>query len=253
MKLLLVASGDEHANVLGYHLKPIGFEVERISNPVRALEDLEELDPQAILFHAGNFPRHWKALLKLAREKHNKEELIFILITPPDFDLDEAAKAAHLGVNGIIGENLSDKKELYRLEELVRRYRTVREKRNFARLVPTGGDSLGFAFTHPVRLALVMGRIKEISIQGTSIDPAPGAGVSDLDVGQEIHDCSLKVGNEVISVTCKLTRNSDELGFQFLSFEEGGHHKLLKYIQDRPERALRSALASQAPGGTPPL
>jgi len=246
MKLLLVASGAEYASLLGYHLKPIGFEVERISNPVRALEEMEELDPQAVVFHAGNFPRHWKTLLKLAREKHNKEELIFILIAPPDFDLDEAAKAAHLGVNGIVGENLTDKKEIYRLEELVRRYRSVREKRNFARLVPTKDDTLGFAFTHPRRLALIMGRIKEISIQGTSIDPAPGSGIADLDVGQEIHDCSLKVGDSVISVTCKLTRNTDELGFQFLSFEEGGHHKLLKYIQERPERALRSALAAQA-------
>jgi hypothetical protein len=246
MKLLLVASRDEYASVLGYHLKPIGFEVERISNPVRALEDLEEIDPQAIVFHAGDFPRHWKTLLKIAREKHNKEELIFILITPPGFDLEEAAKAAHLGVNGIIGEDLSDKKELYRLEELVRRYRSVREKRNFARLVPTQEDSLIFAFTHPLRMALIMGRIKEISIQGTSIDPAPGAGVSDLEVGQEIRDCSVKMGDEVISVTCRLTRNTDELGFQFLTFEEGGHHKLLAYIQDRPERALKRAIASNS-------
>jgi DNA-binding response OmpR family regulator len=246
MKLLLVASSDKQTNALGYHLKPLGFEVERISNPIRALQELEEMDPQAIVFHAGDFPRHWKTLLMLAREKRNKEELIFILIAPADFDLDEAAKAAHLGVNGIIGENFTDKKELYRLEELVRRYRSMREKRNFARLIPTGADSVAFAFTHPRRLALVIGQIKEISIQGTSIDPDPASEISDLDVGQEIHGCSLKVGDEVISVTCRLTRNTDELGFQFLSFEEGGHHKLLMYIQDRPDRALRSAIASQA-------
>ncbi len=246
MKLLLVASADEYAGVLAYHLKPIGFEVERVSNPVRALEDLDEMDPQAIVFHAGDYPRHWKALLRLAREKHNKEELIFILIAPRDFDLEEAAKAAHLGVNGIIGVDLSDKKELYRLEELVRRYRTVRDKRNFARLVPATSDSLSFAFTHPRRMALIMGCVKEISIQGTSLDPAPGAGVSDLAVGQEIPGCSLKIGNEIISVTCRLTRNTDELGFQFLSFEEGGHHKLLTYIQERPERALKSAISHQS-------
>ncbi len=245
MKMLLVAAGDEHANVLSYHLKPLGFDLERTADPVRALEELEEIDPQAILFHAGDFPRHWKALLKLAREKKNKEELIFILIAPAHFELDEAAKAAHLGVNGIVGENLADKQELYRLEELVRRYRSVREKRNFTRLVPSEEESLGFAFTHPRRMSLVIGRIREISIQGASFYPSQASAVSDLEVGHEIRNCSLKLGDEVISLTCRLTRNREELGFQFLSFEEGGHNKLLKYIQARPERALKNALASQ--------
>jgi hypothetical protein len=242
--MLLVAARDEHTATLSYHLKPLGFELERISNPVRALDQLEELDPQAILFHAGDYPRHWKTLLKLVREKKNKEELIFILIAPKGFDIEEAAKASHLGVNGIMREDLSDKKELYRLEELVRRYRELREKRNFTRLIPTNDDSLGFAFTNPRRLSLVVGKIREISIQGASFYPSPASVVSDLPVGHEIRDCSLKVGDEVISVTCRLTRNRDELGFQFLTFEEGGHSKLLKYIQDRSERALKSALAA---------
>jgi hypothetical protein len=245
MKMLMVSAHDEHATALAYHLKPLGFDLERTSDPVRAMEQLEEIDPQAILCHAGDFPRHWKALLKLGREKKNKEELIFILIAPPDFDLDEAAKAAHLGVNGIIGENFTDKQELYRLEELVRRYRAVQDKRSFQRLVPSEVDCVAFAFTHPRRLALVLGQIREISIQGASFYPTHSSAVSDLPVGHEIHDCSLKIGEDVIHVTCRLTRNREELGFQFLSFEEGGHHKLLKYIQERPERALKSALASQ--------
>ncbi len=242
--MLLVAAGDEHANVLAYHLKPLGFELERTADPVRALADLDTINPQAILFDAGEFPRHWKALLKLAREKNSKEELIFILISPKGgFDLEEAAKAAHLGVNGIIGNKLSDKSELYRLEELVRRYRSVRDKRNFTRLVPAEEDSLGFAFTHPLRMTLVLGRIREISVQGASFHPSRASVVSDLPVGQEIPRCSLKIGEHIISVTCRLTRNHEELGFQFLSFEEGGHGKLLKYVQSRPERALKSALS----------
>jgi DNA-binding response OmpR family regulator len=244
MKMLLVASGDEHANVLAYHLKPLGFELERLGDPVRALSDLDEIDPQAILFDAGDFPRHWKALLRLCREKRSKEELIFVLIAPKGgFDLEEAAKAVHLGVNGIIGGKLADKQELYRLEELVRRYRSVRDKRNFTRLVAAEEDTLGFAFTHPQRMTLVLGRIREISIQGASFHPGRASVVSDLPVGFEIPSCSLKIGDEVISVTCRLTRNREELGFQFTAFEEGGHHKLLKFIQSRPERALRTALA----------
>jgi hypothetical protein len=245
MKMLLVAAHDEHAAVLSYHLKPLGFELERISNPVRALDPREEIDPQAILFHAGDFPRHWKALLKIVRGKWKKEELVFILVAPPGFEVEEAAKASHLGVNGIMSQNLSDKKELYRLEELLRRYRELREKRSFTRIVPTEEDLLGFAFTNPRRMSLVIGKIREISIQGMSFFPSPASVVADLPVGHEIRDCSLKIGGELVSVTCRLTRNRDELGFQFLTFDEGGHHKLLKFIQERSERALKSAMAGK--------
>ncbi len=239
--MILVAAGGEHASALGYHLKPLGFTLEHYADPVAVIERLEEIDPQAILFHAGDFPRHWKPLLKIAREKKPREDLIFLLIAPKDFELEDAAKAAHLGVNGILQPNLADKQELYRLEEIVRRYRAVQDKRNFTRLVPEQPDELGFAFTHPRRLALVMGRVREISIQGSSFLPALPSAVADLAVGTEIRDCSLKVENQVIAVTCKVTRNREELGFQFLSFEEGGHHALLKYIQSRAERALKNA------------
>jgi len=244
MKLLLVAASKEHANVLGYHLKPLGFELEQETDPVGAIERFEQLSPQTILFDAVDFPRHWKPLLKLVREKQAREDVIFLLVTGADFAVEDAAKAAHLGVNGILGRNLSDKKELYRLEEIIRRYRSVRDKRNFTRLVPSESEQVGFAFTHPLRLALVTGAIRELSIQGSSFLPAVPGAVADLPVGIEIPHCSLKVEDQIVSVDCKLTRNREELGFQFLGFSEGGHTALLSYIEARSERDLRNATAS---------
>jgi len=244
--MILVAAARETATALGYHLKPLGFTIQHYADPVRVVQHLDELDPQAILVHAGDFPRHWKPLLKLAREKRPREDLIFLLVAPEDFEVEEAAKAAHLGVNGILKPNLSDKQELYRLEEIIRRYRAVQDKRNFSRLVPRDPDELGFAFTHPRRLAFVSGRVREISIQGSSFLPSIPAAVQDLDAGTELKDCSLKVGDRLIAVTCKVTRNREEMGFQFLSFEEGGHHALLGYIQSRAERALKKDVGSRS-------
>ena len=244
--MILVAAAREKATALGYHLKPLGFSIEHYQNPVRVIQHLDEMDAQAILVDAGDFPRHWKPLLKLARERMPREDLIFLLAAPEDFAVEEAAKAAHLGVNGILGPNLSDKEELYRLEEIIRRYRAVQDKRNFSRLVPRDPDELGFAFTHPRRLAFVSGRVREISIQGSSFLPAIPSAVQDLDAGTELKDCSLKVGDRLIAVNCKVTRNREEMGFQFLSFEEGGHHALLGYIQSRAQRALKGAVEKSA-------
>jgi hypothetical protein len=243
MKMILVAAGSAHVAALGYHLKPLGFTLEHRVDPVDVIAHIDELDPQAILFNAADFPRHWKPLLRLVREKKAREDLIFLLIAPEGFEMEDAAKAAHLGANGILKENLTDKQELYRLEEIIRRYRSVQDKRSFTRLVPQEPGEIGMAFTHPRRLSLVMGGIREISIQGSSFLPANTSVVADLSVGNELKGCSLKIEDQIIAVDCKVTRNREELGLQFLSFEEGGHHALLKYIQSRAERALKNATA----------
>ena len=125
MKMILVAAGGESAISLGYHLEPLGFTVEHHSDPVGVIENLDDIDPQAILYHAGDFPRHWKPLLKLAREKKPREELIFLLIAPKDFPQEDAWKAAHLGVNGILGEDLASRQQLYQLEEIDSRAPTL--------------------------------------------------------------------------------------------------------------------------------
>jgi len=242
MNLLLVSLKDEFQHVLGYHLKPLGFQVTHLTDPVQAIQKFDDLQPEVILFHAGDFPRHWKPLLRLVRDKRSKEETVFVLLIGEDFELEEAAKAAHLGVNGILHADLADKQEIYRLEELFRRYRTVRDKRNFNRLIPSETDVVGLAFTHPRRLTLVLGTLREISIQGASFLPNPACMITDLEVGQEISRASLLLGEEVVSLNCRVTRNRPELGFQFLSFEEGGHHKLLHYIQGRSQRALQGAV-----------
>ena len=254
MKLLLVAAGDRHVNLLGFHLRPLGFTVEHLANPVEAVERLDEIAPEAILFHAGDFPRHWKPALKVAREGRNREELIFILVVTPGFELEEAAKAAHLGVNGFVGADLADKKELYRLEELIRRYRPVEDKRAVTRVVPSEDEALIFAFTHPARRSMVAGRIREISVDGASFKPGSGSVVADLEAGCRVPACSLKLSDGIVGLSAKVTRNRSEMGFQFLEFEADGRSRLLAWIEARGERALKSATspaASATPATTP--
>jgi len=241
--MLLVAAGGNYASALSYHLKPIGFTVEHIADPLRAIDLLEQIDPQALLIHAGDFPRHWKPIVKLARERKTREELVCLLAAPLDFPLEDAEKAAYLGVNGILGADLADKGEMYRLQEIVRRHQTVGDKRNFLRMVPQATDDLGFAFTHPMRLAYITGRVREISIQGSNFQPSRPSAVIDLSVGSVIKNCSLQVEDKILAVDCKITRNREELGFQFLSFEEGGRQTLLQYIEARSARALKNAAA----------
>ncbi len=166
--------------------------------------------------------------------------------TSDNFEVEEAAKAAHLGANGIVGADLADKKELYRLEELFRRYRPVEDKRTVTRVVPSAEEALVFAFTHPVRRSLVAGKIREISIQGASFKPAPGSVVSDLEAGCRVPVCSLKLADGIVDLSARVTRNRAEMGFQFLDFETDGRSRLLAWIEARSQRALKNAVVPPA-------
>ncbi len=246
MKALVVARNDALKNLLAYHLKPLGFEVIYFSDPVKALDELDRLEPEMILVSAVDFPRHWKTLAKVLRERRTKEECVFVLLAG-SLPFEEAAKATHLGVNGIVGVDLSDKQQVRQLTQLYRRYRTVKDQRRFQRLVLTARERLQLVFVHPRNSAIVTGSLSEISVQGAGFKPADPERTADLRRGEEIPLATLRVGEDIVTLACQVSRNRGELGLQFSSFEPGGHHKLFRYIRSQASRELKEAVARPTP------
>jgi hypothetical protein len=246
MKLLVVAQREDLKDLIAYHLNPVGFEILYYSDPVKVIDGIDAIQPDMLLFNAVDFPRHWKPTLKLLREKLSKEQAVFVILAK-DPPYDEAAKATFLGANGIIDANLPDKQKMQRLEELYRRYRSLKDKRRFHRLIPTEADSLRLLFSHPRTLAIVTGALAEISIKGASFRPHDPSLTADLRRDDLLHHCTLGVEDEQISLVARVTRNDEDIGLQFRSFETGGHHKLFEYINNRSQRDLQSALHS-SPG-----
>jgi hypothetical protein len=209
----------------------------------KVVDSIDEIQPDMVLFNAVDFPRHWKPILKLLRERLSKEQAVFVILAknPP---YEEAAKATYLGANGIIDANLPEKKQMQRLEELYRRYGSLKDKRRFQRLIPTQADNLKLVFSHPRTLAIVTGSLVEISIKGASFYPDDTSLTADLHRDDALAHCTLSVAGEAVAVNARVTRNEDTIGLQFKSFETGGHHKLFHYIQNRTQRELQSAVRS---------
>ena len=241
MKALVVARSDALKNLLAYHLKPLGFEVQFQSDPVKLILELESVDPEMILVSAVDFPRHWKTLAKVLREKRSKEECVLVLLAG-DLPLEEAAKATHLGVNGIVGADLTDRQQVRQLTQLFRRYRAVKDQRRFHRLVLTGKERAQLVFVHPRSSAIVTGTLAEISIQGAGFRPAEPQSTADLRRGEQVPLAALRIGEDVVSLACRISRNRGELGLQFTTFEPGGHHKLFAFIRSRVDRDLHEAI-----------
>jgi hypothetical protein len=244
--LILVAKEEKYIDLLNFHFGPMGFATSHSNEPDEIIKNIETSDPDIIIFNSVDFPRHWKPLLNLLREQKSTEEAVFILITDENFALEEAAKAAYLKVNGIIPENLLEKKVLFQLNDLVRRYKNLSDKRKFSRIVPKTTEIYRLLFTHPLRNFIVSGVVSDISLEGSNFIPANPKQTADLPLDLQIKECSLRIGEQIITVNCRVARNKGELGLEFESFDGDGHQKLFTYLMERSEREIKQHVQKES-------
>lgn len=241
MKAILVVEDDGVAEIVRYNLRPLGLDIIRYRDPIKALDNLDEIVPDAVIMSARDFPRHWKTLVVDLRSARPKASCAIILLKGEYFPFEEAAKAAYLGVNGVIKEDLADPSELDRLLQIVKRYIQVDESRRIDRHVPGPNDRLGFAFSHPVTYLTISGSIETISEEGMSFLPESRAAVSDLEPGTVIEFASLRVADAILTIGCRLVRNEVTMAF---TFEADGPTKaaISEYISGCAEREMRALL-----------
>jgi CheY-like chemotaxis protein len=242
MKALLLVDNDRIAEIARFYLRPLGFEVVRYRSPIKALDNLEEIDPDAIVISARDFPRHWKVITQVIRATKPKDKCIIVLLKGELFPFEEAAKAVHLGVNGVVRDNLDDRHEQSQFQRLLKRYVVVDESRVAERVAPSPWDRLDFMFAHPASYTPVAGRLETISISGLSFIPDNVSLAADLAVGDEIEDCSLRAGDRIISLSCRIVRADRVLGLSYAAIEDEDRRYLEAYIASCPEREMRAIL-----------
>jgi hypothetical protein len=242
MKALLLIESDRIADIARFYLKPLGFEAIRYRNPVKAIDNLEEIQPDAIVMSARDFPRHWKVLAQAVRAERNKNECVIVLLKGESFPLEEVAKASHIGVNGVVKDDLDDRREQGRFQQLLKRYMVVDDERAADRIMPSPWDRLDFMFSHPFSLAPIAGRLEAISPTGLSFVPDTPALAFDLSAGQIIEDCSMRVGSDIISLSCKVAHAGRVLGLEIEAIADDDRSRLADYLELSPEREMQAIL-----------
>ena len=245
MKILLVAEKDSTKESLCLHLNPRGFDIIHYRNPIKAMDNIDEVAPDIVFFSAEDFPRHWKPFLKLLRVSFSKELTTFVLLKGDVFPFDEAAKAKHLEVNGIIREDLENRREYQRLEELLSRYASLMEVRSERRYIPEVSDQVEFVFTHPNNHSIITGSIFDLSPAGAAFEPDEPEKTKDLAAETVIHRCSLKIEDDYFSFSSRIIRNEDRLAFQFLDIDKDVSETITDFIEAEPERELNNVLEAE--------
>ena len=246
MKALLVADKDSTLESLLHHLTPRGFDLIHYRHPIKAMDNIDEIDPGVVFFSAEDFPRHWKPFLTLMRESIPKERTTFVLLKGEVFSADETKQAEHLEVDGIIRENLSDRKEFSRLEEVLSRLETLNEERGEPRYIPSDADDIEFIFTHPQTFSLITGAVFDLSANGVAFVPDDLSLVKSIPVYSEIRHCSLRISDKHLSFQARVVRNAEQMGLLFSDLEEEQQQSITRFIEQRAKKGSTDALGVEA-------
>lgn len=242
MKALLLIESDRIADIARFYLRPLGFDTIRYRNPVKALDNLEEIDPDALIVSSRDFPRHWKVISQAIRAEKDKDRCVIVLLKGELFPLEEAAKASAIGVNGVVRDDLDDRREQARFQELLKRYIVVDEERAADRIAPSPWDRLDFMFAHPRSLQTIGGRLEAVSSLGLSFVPESPALVADLGPGDGIDDCSMRVGGDIIELSCRVVHGGRLLGLEIERIADDDRSRLEDYLASCPAREMAAIL-----------
>jgi DNA-binding NarL/FixJ family response regulator len=242
VKTLLVIEHDNLKDQVIEHLAPRGFDFIHYRNPIKALDNIEEIKPDLVIFSAVDFPRHWKPFITVLRSMLSKEISVFILLISEHFPSEESTKASSLEVNGIISDNFNDPAVLGQLEDIFTRYNVIDDKRISRRYIKSVTEDIEFIFTHPHTPSLINGEITDISIGGISFKPESPQITQDIREGIVLSNCTLRLKESFNTISVVVIRNNNVLSLGFIELEEELKEKLMEYFHKIPERELNKVL-----------
>lgn len=242
MKTLLVIEHDNLKDQVIEHLAPRGFDFIHYRNPIKALDNIEEIRPDLVIFSAVDYPRHWKPFIAVLRSFLSKEESVFILLKGELFPSDESTKASSLEVNGIISDDFNNPAVLSQLEDIFSRYNVIDDKRISRRYLNNITMDMEFIFTHPLTPSLINGEITDISIGGISFKPDSPQTTLDIREGTILNNCTLRLKDSFNTISVSVIRNNNILSLGFIDLEEDLKEEMMEYFHEIPERELEKVL-----------
>jgi len=244
MKLMLVGSNLELVERVHKRFGAQGVDVIRYSHPIKAMDNIEEVQPNVILFSSSDFPRHWKTFLTFLRGQLYRDRCVFVLLTPEGFSEDEAVKALHLGANGLFSETLAEEKEMMRLHDLIARYQDLHEARSTPRFRPGEHDRVELIATHPKTLQLILGTVRDISVTGLAFIPDLPATVAGLTPGAMLPHGCLRVGDEIFITSLTVLRHDEALTLLFDNLPASSAAAIEHYFTQSTSRELHAVKGS---------
>lgn len=229
MKALLIADSDNAARTISGFITSYGFDIIRYRSALKAIENIEEIAPNAIFISTGDFPRHWKTIVQYVRSDTDKDTTIVILLINERFTADDADKAVHIGVQAIISDTLTASNDEHQLRELFSRYKPVSPGTN-AYIYNNISERSVFLFTNPLNDTIITGKVDFLSTTEIKFRPDAPSVTAELSCGEIIENCSLKIGDTIISLQCRINKNGNLMVLEFEKMNDKDSKILSEFI-----------------------
>ena len=107
MKALIISDKHEIIDALSDYFKQNNCDVIIYRWLLKALDNIEEIQPDMIFLSAAEYPRHWKTLASFVQSGIGGNEVKLFLYNPEPMEDEEKKKAEKLGITAYI-ESLAD-------------------------------------------------------------------------------------------------------------------------------------------------
>jgi DNA-binding response OmpR family regulator len=234
MKLMVICASVYTFDDIAVNFKPLGFDLVHYRHVLKAMDNMDEVDPQAIIISARDFPRHWKTLVQFVRQERDKKSCPIILLHGSEFTGEEAAKAFYIGVNGITPENLEAAEKLDQLQRLLRRYTRTEERRNTRRYYVDKQSRVGVCIVNPVDKKIITGKVKTLSTRGVSFEADDPHITENLAENSEITGISIRIEDGFIDPKGRLISRTPQVSIEFTFIPANELAVLDSFLEDLP-------------------
>lgn len=154
MKALIISDKQEIIDLLRAKLVDDGYDIIVYHWLLKALDNVEEIQPDYIVLSADEYPRHWKTLASFVQSGIGGKDVRFCLYNADNLSDDDKSKAEKLNV-----EFWCEKKEFTSKVVPV-----VNEITETAKVVPVVNENpeQALILTHPITKNFVLGTAKKI-------------------------------------------------------------------------------------------
>lgn len=210
MKLIYLAF-DNYNNRYKSLFKSLNIETIHYKNALKALDNLNEIEPDIFYIKKDDFLRLWKITLTGVREIYNKDQCIFIIEGLMD---DEEHRAFDfLGGNFI---NINGEESLPEIKELITQQKMVEKQRIYY----TDGNELCIGFVKSEDFSFISGIINEISESKITFTPDNMDDCKNLPMDTPIEEASISRDSEVVNVNLEITQIADKITCKIVNNQE---------------------------------
>lgn len=220
MKLLLITNDDDLKKELSDYFKPKGYSIIHYKNPLKGMNNFQEIEPEIVIFNSTDFPRHWKIANYFLKTDVKSVTPLFFLLINDDFPMEEVCKGVYLDVDAFLSNQYGNEGYLKHLESLIGRFYSSQIKIKTPLLFENPGDRIDFMFMNPENFQLATGSLSELSINGAGFKPDDPKAVFSLAKGTILEGCSLRTEDKIITIKVEILNNSGRSAYQVKAFQK---------------------------------